>query len=78
MPRAAITTEQFVPELLTSQRAARVVLVGIRRGLGVPECLLEQGGPADSGSLFTLLNISWRVNARRMRDRVNIAVKIKR
>lgn len=40
-------------------------------------CLLEQE-PADSASLFTLLNILWRMNTHRMRDRVNIAVKIKR
>lgn len=54
------------------------------RGLGDPEltfvfagCLFEWE-PADSALLFTLLNISWSMNTRRMRDRVNIAVKIKR
>lgn len=39
--------------------------------------LFEQE-PADSTSLFTLLNISWRMNTPGMRDHVNIAVKIKR
>lgn len=64
--------------------AVHIFLARYWQGLTDPQitfvfagCLFEQQ-PADSSSLFTLLNISWRMNTRRMRDRVNIAVKIKR
>lgn len=64
-----------------SPRSPGVVLAKARATPSSPfvfaGCLFEQE-PADSASLFTLFNISWRMNTQRMRDRVNIAVKIKR
>lgn len=78
---AAITTGQFVLALFTSQRSVRcpggVLLMSQLAHVCISRMLIRAGAGGHR-PLFTLLNISWRMNIRRMRDRVNIAVKIKR
>lgn len=78
---AAITTGQFVLALFTSQRSVRcpggVLLMSQLAHVCISRMLIRAGAGGHR-PLFTPLNISWRMNTRRMRDRVNIAVKIKR